>query len=114
MFSEHYGSHPTTFEIPHDGTVRMVFANGDILLEHRVEAGNVWRSASTRQAPIEDWVRLAISRQRAEGCQASFWLDVLRRMMSDNVKARAKAMISSPRAGSSWPKLGSAARVRMN
>ena len=73
--AEEYGSHPTTFEIPHNGTVRIVFANGDMLLEHTVEAGDIWRSASTKKAPIEDWVKLAISRQKAEGCQAIFWLD---------------------------------------
>jgi isocitrate dehydrogenase len=76
--AEEYGSHPTTFEIPDDGTVRIVLANGDILHEHEVEAGDIWRSASTKQAPIEDWVRLAISRQKAEGCQAIFWLDEAR------------------------------------
>jgi isocitrate dehydrogenase len=73
--AEEYGSHPTTFEISHDGIVRIVLANGDILHEHEVEAGDIWRSASTKQAPIEDWVQLAISRQKAEGCQAIFWLD---------------------------------------
>ncbi|MDQ2065884.1 NADP-dependent isocitrate dehydrogenase [Xinfangfangia sp. CPCC 101601] len=76
--AEEYGSHPTTFEIPKDGTVRVVLANGDVLHEHKVEAGDIWRAASTRQAPIEDWVRLAISRQKAEGCQAIFWLDETR------------------------------------
>ncbi len=73
--AEEYGSHPTTFEIPHKGLVRIVLANGDILHTHEVEAGDIWRSASTKQAPIEDWVQLAISRQKAEGCQAIFWLD---------------------------------------
>ena len=73
--AEEYGSHPTTFEIPHAGTMRIVLANGDILHDHEVEAGDIWRSASTKQAPIEDWVQLAISRQKAEGCQAIFWLD---------------------------------------
>ncbi|SEP82330.1 isocitrate dehydrogenase [Loktanella sp. DSM 29012] len=73
--AEEYGSHPTTFEIPADGTVRMVLDNGDILHEHEVEAGDIWRSASTRQAPIEDWVQLAIDRQALENCQAVFWLD---------------------------------------
>ena len=73
--AEEYGSHPTTFEIAHNGTVRIVLANGDIVLEQEVEAGDIWRSASTKQAPIEDWVQLAISRQKAEGCQAIFWLD---------------------------------------
>ena len=76
--AEEYGSHPTTFEIPHDGTVRMIAANGDVLHEHAVAAGDIWRSASTRKAPIEDWVKLAISRQKAEGCQAIFWLDETR------------------------------------
>ncbi|GGF78798.1 isocitrate dehydrogenase [Paracoccus acridae] len=76
--AEEYGSHPTTFEIPHDGTVRIVLANGDVLHQHKVEAGDIWRAASTRQAPIEDWVKLAISRQKAEGCQAIFWLDETR------------------------------------
>ncbi|OYX14241.1 MAG: isocitrate dehydrogenase [Rhizobiales bacterium 32-66-8] len=73
--AEEYGSHPTTFEIPADGTVRVVLANGDVMHEQAVEAGDIWRSASTRQAPIEDWVKLAIERQKAEGCQAIFWLD---------------------------------------
>ncbi|MEM1073624.1 MAG: NADP-dependent isocitrate dehydrogenase [Pseudomonadota bacterium] len=73
--AEEYGSHPTTFEIPQDGTVRMTAANGDVLHEHKVQTGDIWRSASTRKAPIEDWVKLAIDRQKAEGCQAIFWLD---------------------------------------
>lgn len=73
--AEEYGSHPTTFEIPKDGTVRLIAANGDVLHQHEVEAGDIWRAAATRKAPIEDWVRLAIDRQRAEGCQAIFWLD---------------------------------------
>ncbi len=76
--AEEYGSHPTTFEMPAAGTVRMTAANGDVLHEHKVEAGDIWRSASTRQAPIEDWVRLTIDRQKAEGCQAIFWLDASR------------------------------------
>jgi isocitrate dehydrogenase len=73
--AEEYGSHPTTFEIPADGTVRMIVANGDVLHQHDVEKGDLWRSASTRQAPIEDWVQLAIDRQALVGCQAIFWLD---------------------------------------
>jgi len=73
--AEEYGSHPTTFEIPHDGTVRIVLANGDMSLTHEVVAGDIWRSATTKQAPIEDWVQLAISRQKSEGCQSIFWLD---------------------------------------
>ncbi|WP_114966825.1 NADP-dependent isocitrate dehydrogenase [Alkalilacustris brevis] len=76
--AEEYGSHPTTFEVPHAGVVRMVAANGDILHEHAVEAGDIWRSSSVRKAPIEDWVKLAIERQAAEGCEAIFWLDETR------------------------------------
>jgi isocitrate dehydrogenase len=73
--AEEYGSHPTTFEIPTDGTVRMIAANGDLLHEHQVEAGDIWRSSTARKAPIEDWVQLAIDRQAATGAQAIFWLD---------------------------------------
>ncbi|SLN54112.1 NADP-dependent isocitrate dehydrogenase [Roseisalinus antarcticus] len=76
--AEEYGSHPTTFEVPHAGMVRVVLANGDILSEHEVEAGDIWRAASSRKAPIEDWVQLAIDRQAAENCQAIFWLDETR------------------------------------
>lgn len=76
--AEEYGSHPTTFEIPADGTVKMVLQDGTVLHQHVVEAGDIWRSASTRKAPIEDWVALAIDRQAAEGCRAIFWLDANR------------------------------------
>lgn len=84
--AEEYGSHPTTFQIPQDGTVRIVLANGDVLHQHKVEAGDIWRAASTRQAPIEDWVNLAISRQKAEGCQAIFWLDETRAHDAELIK----------------------------
>ncbi|MGJ8545393.1 MAG: NADP-dependent isocitrate dehydrogenase [Sulfitobacter sp.] len=73
--AEEYGSHPTTFEIPEAGTVKMILDDGTVLHSHKVEAGDIWRSASTRKAPIEDWVNLAIDRQKAEGCSAIFWLD---------------------------------------
>ncbi|WP_424932050.1 NADP-dependent isocitrate dehydrogenase [Amaricoccus macauensis] len=73
--AEEYGSHPTTFEIPADGIVRMVTDTGVELHEHKVEKGDIWRSSSARRAPIEDWVKLAIDRQKAEGCEAIFWLD---------------------------------------
>ncbi len=73
--AEEYGSHPTTFEIPQAGTVKMILEDGTVLHEHKVNAGDIWRSASARKAPIEDWVNLAIDRQKAEGCRAIFWLD---------------------------------------
>jgi len=76
--AEEYGSHPTTFEIPEAGTVKMILADGTVLHQHKVEAGDIWRSASARKAPIEDWVNLAIDRQKAEGCRAIFWLDAAR------------------------------------
>jgi len=76
--AEEYGSHPTTFEMPEAGTVRMILDDGTVLHEHAVEEGDIWRSASTRKAPIEDWVALAIDRQKAEGCEAIFWLDANR------------------------------------
>ena len=76
--AEEYGSHPTTFEIPADGTVRMILDDGTALHEHTVEKGDIWRSASVRKAPIEDWVNLAIDRQKATGFRAIFWLDAAR------------------------------------
>ena len=76
--AEEYGSHPTTFEIAEVGTVKMILDDGTVLHSHDVQAGDIWRSASARKAPIEDWVNLAISRQKAEGCEAVFWLDETR------------------------------------
>ena len=76
--AQEYGSHPTTFEIPHAGTVKMILGDGTVLHEHAVEPGDIWRAASARKAPIEDWVQLAIDRQKAEGCEAIFWLDANR------------------------------------
>ncbi|MCK0119757.1 NADP-dependent isocitrate dehydrogenase [Loktanella sp. F6476L] len=73
--AEEYGSHPTTFEMPEAGTVKMILDDGTVLHQHTVEANDIWRSASARKAPIEDWVNLAIDRQKAEGCRAIFWLD---------------------------------------
>ncbi|WP_416884005.1 NADP-dependent isocitrate dehydrogenase [Marivita sp.] len=84
--AEEYGSHPTTFEIPHNGTVKMILGDGTVLHEHAVEAGDIWRSASTRKAPIEDWVQLAIDRQRAENCEAIFWLDASRAHDAELIK----------------------------
>ena len=76
--AQEYGSHPTTFEITEAGTVKIVLTDGTVLHEHAVEEGDIWRSASARKAPIEDWVNLAIDRQKAEGCRAIFWLDAAR------------------------------------
>ena len=84
--AEEYGSHPTTFEIPANGTIRYIVANGDVLHEQSVEKGDIWRSSSVRKAPIEDWVRLGISRQAATGSQAIFWLDETRAHDAELIK----------------------------
>ena len=73
--AEEYGSHDKTFEVATAGTVRVVDAGGATLLEHRVEAGDVWRACQTKDAPVRDWVRLAVRRARATGAPAVFWLD---------------------------------------
>ena len=73
--AEEYGSHPTTFEIPRNGTVRYILENGAVLHEHQVKSGDIWRSCSVNKAPILDWISLAIERQVATGSQAIFWLD---------------------------------------
>lgn len=73
--AEEYGSHDKTFEIDAAGKVRVVNEAGDTLLEHEVGPGDVWRMCQTRDLPIQDWVRLAVSRARATGSAAIFWLD---------------------------------------
>lgn len=84
--AEEYGSHPTTFELAEAGTVKMILEDGTVLHSHTVEAGDIWRSASARQAPIEDWVNLAIDRQRATGFRAIFWLDAARAHDAELIK----------------------------
>jgi isocitrate dehydrogenase len=73
--AEEYGSHNKTFEIPGDGIVRVTDADGKVLLEHTVEAGDIWRACQTKDAPVQDWVKLAVKRARATGDPAVFWLD---------------------------------------
>jgi isocitrate dehydrogenase len=73
--AEEYGSHDKTFEIPADGTVRVTVAAGQTLLEHTVEAGDIWRMCQTKDLPIQDWVKLAVKRAKATGNPAIFWLD---------------------------------------
>lgn len=72
--AEEYGSHDKTFEITSDGKVEVIDANGTTLLEHTVEAGDIWRMCQTKDAPIQDWVKLAVTRARATGAPAVFWL----------------------------------------
>ncbi|WP_328672852.1 NADP-dependent isocitrate dehydrogenase [Streptomyces sp. NBC_00328] len=76
--AEEYGSHDKTFEIPVTGTVRLVDAAGDAVLEQTVSAGDIFRACQTKDAPIRDWVKLAVTRARATGDPAVFWLDETR------------------------------------
>jgi len=73
--AEEYGSHDKTFKIPADGKVQVVNAAGDVLIEHDVEAGDIWRACQTKDAPIQDWVKLAVNRARLSGMKTIFWLD---------------------------------------
>jgi isocitrate dehydrogenase len=73
--AEEYGSHDKTFEIPGRGSVRVVDASGKTLIEHPVEAGDIWRMCQVKDAAVEDWVKLAVNRARATGTPAVFWLD---------------------------------------
>ncbi len=73
--AEEYGSHDKTFEVPQSGTIRVVDQDGSTLLSHPVEIGDVWRMCQTKDVAIKDWVKLAVSRARATGAPALFWLD---------------------------------------
>src|SRR4051812_10097660 len=76
--AEEYGSHDKTFEIEQAGSVRVLDSNGNALIEHEVEAGDIWRMCQTKRPVIEDWVKLAVDRARATGWHAVFWLDETR------------------------------------
>ncbi|WP_027007908.1 NADP-dependent isocitrate dehydrogenase [Conexibacter woesei] len=73
--AEEYGSHDKTFEIASAGTVRVIDKDDNVLLEHDVQAGDIWRACQTKDAPIQDWIQLAVGRARATGAPAVFWLD---------------------------------------
>ena len=76
--AEEYGSHDKTFEIASAGTVQVVDSSGNVLISHNVEAGDIWRMCNVKDAPIQDWVKLAVGRARATGAPAVFWLDANR------------------------------------
>lgn len=73
--AEEYGSHDKTFEMQADGTMRVVLADGTVLMQHEVEKGDIWRACQTKDAPIRDWVKLAVTRARQSDTPAIFWLD---------------------------------------
>ena len=96
--AEEYGSHDKTFEVPEDGSVRVVDlegqgqGQGQVLLEHQVDKGDVWRMCQTKDAPVRDWVRLAVSRARATGNPSIFWLDH-HRAHDNNLIAKVKTYL---------------------
>ncbi|MFD1096567.1 NADP-dependent isocitrate dehydrogenase [Salegentibacter chungangensis] len=73
--AEEYGSHDKTFEIPANGVVRVVNSKGQTLIEHKVEEGDIWRMCQVKDAPVQDWVKLAVNRAKATGMPTVFWLD---------------------------------------
>jgi isocitrate dehydrogenase len=73
--AEEYGSHDTTFEAPADGSIRVLDSDGNALIEHQVEAGDIWRLCRVKDGPIQDWVKLAVNRAKATGTPIVFWLD---------------------------------------
>ncbi|MCL2516663.1 MAG: NADP-dependent isocitrate dehydrogenase, partial [Microbacteriaceae bacterium] len=84
--AEEYGSHNKTFEIAAAGTVRVVNSAGEALIEHEVEAGDIWRACQTKDAPITNWIELAVSRSRISGMPAIFWLDATRAHDAELIK----------------------------
>ncbi|MCH6557177.1 MAG: NADP-dependent isocitrate dehydrogenase [Nitrospirae bacterium] len=84
--AEEYGSHDKTFKAPGKGTIRVVTASGQVLLEHRVEEGDIWRMCQVKDAPIQDWVKLAVNRARATGAPAVFWLNKSRAHDAELIK----------------------------
>ncbi len=73
--AEEYGSHDKTFQIPANGVVRVIDQDDKVLMEHQVEAGDIWRMCQVKDAPVQDWVKLAVNRAKATGVPAVFWLD---------------------------------------
>ena len=91
--AEEYGSHPTTFEAPGNGVIRIVDSEGETIHEHNVEQGDIWRMATVKDAPIRDWIKLAVTRAKITGWPAVFWLDEKRahgREMIKKVKSYLK------------------------
>ncbi|MBL9115668.1 MAG: NADP-dependent isocitrate dehydrogenase [Verrucomicrobiaceae bacterium] len=92
--AEEYGSHDKTFEISADGTVRVITSDGTVLMEHAVEAGDVWRACQTKDAPVQDWVKLAVRRARLSNTPAIFWLDE-KRPHDANLIAKVKPALAA-------------------
>merc|ERR1712048_403488 len=84
--AEEYGSHPTTFQAPADGKMKVVRESGDVLFEHSVQKDDIWRSCQTKDVAIKDWVKLAVTRARSSGWPAVFWLDKARAHDAEIIK----------------------------
>ncbi|MGM1056800.1 MAG: NADP-dependent isocitrate dehydrogenase [Bacteroidota bacterium] len=84
--AEEYGSHDKTFEIQEDGVVRVINSNGKSLIEHKVEKGDIWRMCQTKDAPVQNWVNLAVTRAKASGMPTIFWLDEKRSHDAEIIK----------------------------
>ena len=97
--AEEYGSHDKTFEVPADGTVRVVDSAGTTLLEHEVGEGDIWRMCQTKDAAIRDWVKLAVTRARATGMPAVFWLDATRAHDSELIRKVQAELADHPTEG---------------
>ncbi|WP_102158100.1 NADP-dependent isocitrate dehydrogenase [Zhihengliuella halotolerans] len=91
--AEEYGSHDKTFEIAEPGTIQILDSKGDVLIEHEVAAGDIWRACQAKDAPIRDWVQLAVRRSRESGMPAVFWLDE-NRAHDANLIAKANAILA--------------------
>ncbi len=97
--AEEYGSHDKTFEIENPGIVRVMDANGNTLLENKVEEGDIWRMCRAKDAPIQDWVKLAVNRAKASGMPAIFWLDKNRSHDAEMIKKVNKYLAEMDTAG---------------
>ena len=84
--AEEYGSHDKTFEMQSDGVVRVISKDGDVLIEHVVEEGDIWRMCQAKDLPVQDWVKLAVTRARASNTPAVFWLDEKRAHDAELIK----------------------------
>lgn len=97
--AEEYGSHDKTFEIPYAGTVKVIDQNGNEIFSHEVEAGDIWRMCQTKDAPIQDWVKLAVTRARLSDTPAIFWLDPNRAHDAELIKKVNKYLLDHDQTG---------------
>ncbi|MGX7835497.1 NADP-dependent isocitrate dehydrogenase, partial [Campylobacter fetus subsp. venerealis] len=97
--AEEYGSHDKTFEIPYAGTVKVFDQNGHEIFSHDVEAGDIWRMCQTKDAAIQDWVKLAVTRARLSATPAIFWLDPNRAHDSELIKKVNKYLLDHDQTG---------------